>query len=120
MNEEILTLALCITGAGEEERAYLSQLCAAEREKLETQLKKQQQPSQQNAFVCAAAWLAAADYFSGKGAAEAASWTAGEVSVHNAPVSAYAAAAENLRFSAKQLLEGQLQDEGFAFVGVKG
>ena len=118
MNEEIIDLALCVTGAGEEERAYLTRLCGAEGAKLRAQLKTEGDPLQQDAFVCAVAWLAAADYFSGKGAA--ASWSAGEVSVRNAPGSAYAAAAESLRDSARKLLAEQTRDQGFAFLGVRG
>lgn len=120
MGEEILALAKLVTGAGETEWEYLEKLCRAELDALGRRLRGTLEKTKENAFVCAAAWLAAADYFSAKGAAGAASWSAGDVSVKEKGGSDYAAAAALLRRAAHQLLADCLEDDDFAFQGVRG
>ena len=117
MAEEILTIAGVVTGAAEEEQEYLLALCRAEQTR---RLKEPLAEQDADAFVCAAAWLAAADYYSGKGAGGAVSWKAGEVSVQEQDAAAYRAAAESLRTAARQLAAPLVEDGGFAFWGVKG
>ncbi len=120
MKEEILAVANCVTGAGEHETAYLEKLCAMEEARLQSRLKEPLTQENRDAFICAVAWMAAADYFGGKGTDGAASWSAGDVTVHEQPASAYSAASDNLRKAARVLLEGHLEDQQFAFLGVDG
>lgn len=120
MDEEIFAVANCICNVSEAEQDYLSALCRAERAQLETRLQADVNENTHAIFICAAAWLAAADYFSGKGASGAASWKAGDVTVEERSATACGAAAENLRHAAEILLRGLTCDEGFAFLGVRG
>lgn len=121
MNEEILTLAKCVTGAPKEDWAYLETLCRAEGDALRARLIAPLE-GREGAFACAAAWLAAADYFCSRAKAltGAASWSAGDVSVKEADGAERSAAAEALRSAARQLMEGCLRDDSFAFRGVRG
>ena len=120
MAEEILTIAGVVTGAAEEEQEYLLALCRAEQTALTRRLKEPLAEQDADAFVCPAACLVAADYYSGKGAGGAVSWKAGEVSVQEQDAAAYRAAAESLRTAARQLAAPLVEDGGFAFWGVKG
>lgn len=119
MEEKILEMARLITGAGEEEKEYLAALCRAEQEKLRDRL-REESLEQSDAFLCAAAWMAAADYCSGKGAGGAASWRAGDVSVQETDAQKRVAAADALRAAGARLLEGLVKDDAFAFWGVRG
>lgn len=119
MEEEILAIARAIVGAAEEEETYLAALCRAEQTRLAQRLQTPLCEENRGAFICAVAWMAAADYYSGKGAGGA-SWKAGDVSVENPSAEAYAAAAENLRRAARSLGAGLLEDDGFLFLGVWG
>ena len=119
MEEEIFEVAKTVTGAVEAEWNYLSSLCAAEAAQLKEHMKKPLDETDKNAFICAAGWLAAADYYCGKGGG-AVSWSAGDVRVQERDAAAWRSAAENLRSAAEHLLEGKLKDGGFAFLGVRG
>ena len=119
LQEEIMTLAKCVTGAPKEEWTYLETLCSAETEGLRRRLSGPVD-GYEGAFACAAAWLAAADYICAKALNGASSWSAGDVSVKEADASERSAAAEALRSAARQLLEGCLRDDSFAFRGVRG
>ena len=68
MEEEILTMAKVIAKPEAGEEAYLRTLCAAEEAQLRRKLKGPLEDQGHSAFVCAAAALAAADYYAGKGA----------------------------------------------------
>lgn len=120
MEEEIFAAANCICNASGQEEEYLRALCRAEAAQLERRWKEEPTEETRGVFVCAAAWLAAADYFSGRGASGAASWQAGDVRIQEPAATACGAAAENLRRAAESLLRGMLSDEGFAFLGVRG
>ncbi len=120
MKEEILAVASCVTGAEEHEAAYLTKLCAMEEARLQSRLKEPLTEQNRDAFICAAAWMAAADYFAGKGTDGTESWSAGDVTVHEKPSSAYSTTSESLRKAAQVLLEGHLEDRHFAFLGVDG
>ena len=120
MEEEILTMAKVIAKPGAEEESYLQTLCAAEEAQLRRKLKAPLEDQGRSAFVCAAAALAAADYYAGKGAGGAASWRAGDVSVQEQDGGKYGAVAKNLRLAAAARMEGLLMDDGFAFLGVRG
>ena len=121
MKEEILAMVKQLTGAHEEEWPYLETLCAAEEDRLRHRFKREIDEALRGSFLCAAAWMAAADYFCARCALGGAqSWSAGDVSVKEKDASAMAAAAENLRAAAERLLQGALTDERFAFQGVRG
>ena len=120
MEQEILTVAKCVTNATAEEETYLSTLCSMEAARLKARLKEPLTEENRSAFVCAAAWMAAADFFGAKGASGAASWSAGEVSVHEREASAYGTTSENLRKAATALMAEHLRDLNFVFLGVKG
>ena len=120
MKEQILAIARQLTGAAESEWSYLETLCDAETARLEKQLRRTPEDAEQSMFQCAAAWLAAADYFSGKGGSGAARWSAGDVTVQERDTASYAACAQSLRAAAAQLLQGLDADGGFAFLGVRG
>ena len=120
MEQEILAMAKCIVKPAEEEESYLQTLCEAERARLDEALKEPLDDKRRSVFICAVAALAAADYYAGKGAGGAASWSAGDVSVHEQDGAGYGAVAKNLRLTASELLRGLLTDDGFAFLGVRG
>ena len=120
MEEEILTMAKSITKPAKEEESYLQTLCDAEGARLKGRLKEPLDETRRSAFICAAAALAAADFYAGKGAGGAASWSAGDVSVREQGGTDYGAVAKNLRLAAAELMNGCLTDEGFAFLGVRG
>ena len=120
MEEEILAMAKSITKPAEEEESYLQTLCDAEQARLSEKLKEPLSDRRRSAFICAAAALAAADYYAGKGAGGAASWSAGDVTVHEQGGAGYGAVADNLRLVAAELMSGLLMDDGFAFLGVRG
>ena len=115
METEIQTLARSMTGADQEEQEYL----AAQWERISQMLPEETERGCSR-LICAAASLAAADYFNAKGAASTASWSAGDVSVHNRDGASCAAAARELRAAAERLLAPLCSDDGFAFLGVRG
>ena len=96
METEIQMLAQSMTGADQGEQDYLAALCAAQWERI-SQMLPEETESGRSRLICAAASLAAADYFNTKGAAGTASWSAGDVSVHNRDGASCAAAARELR-----------------------
>ena len=99
METEIQMLAQSMTGADQGEQDYLAALCAAQWERI-SQMLPEETESGRSRLICAAASLAAADYFNTKGAAGTASWSAGDVSVHNRDGASCAAAARELRAAA--------------------
>ena len=105
---------------GAEAEEDLATLCDVEARRLRRRLKEPLREEDHSAFVCAVAWMAAADYFSGKSAALPASWQAGDVSVQEAGGAERQTAVENLRAAAMRILEDLLEDEGFVFLGVRG
>ena len=119
METEIQMLAQSMTGADQGEQDYLAALCAAQWERI-SQMLPDETESGRSRLICAAASLAAADYFNTKGAAGTASWSAGDVSVHNRDGASCAAAARELRAAAERLLAPLCSDGGFAFLGVRG
>ena len=119
MEEEILAIARAIVGAAQEEETYLATLCRMEQTRLQQRLQTPLSEENRSAFICAAAWMAASDYYRGKGAG-AASWKAGDVSVENPGAETYAATAAQLRRAAQSLGAGLLEDDGFVFLGVRG
>ena len=115
--EEILALAKTLTGAPEGEEEALRLLCAAaEREVLD----RGGPECPREVCLCAAAWLAAAGWLTGRAASDGGgSWKVGEVSWSSGGRAALEAA-EGLRQQAWRLLAGAGRDPGFAFREVRG
>ena len=120
MEQEILAMAKSIVQPAQEDESYLQALCRAQQARLEKRLRKPLTEGDGSTFLCAAAALAAADYYAAKGAQGGASWRAGDVSVSERSGTDYGAVAENLRRAATELLRGLLTDDSFAFLGVRG
>ena len=122
MQERILSLAAEICRAGEEDQPLLELLCVAAenfwtarlRDNVDTQ-------TCQEAFLCAAAFTAAADFLSGSSAVmEAASFTAGEVTVKAKSAAEAKENTRQLRQAANRLMEPYVRPETFWFAGVRG
>lgn len=118
MQERILTLAVGMTGAGGEEQELLAALCAAAERAWAARLKAGvMAESCQEAFCCAAAFTAAADFAAGSGSGSVESFTAGEISVKTGKG---AERPEALRKSAERLMAPYVMEERFCFRGVRG
>ena len=118
MQERILTLAAGITGAGGEEQELLAALCAAAERAWVSRLKAGvTAESCQEAFCCAAAFTAAADFVAGSGSGTVESFAAGEISVKTGRG---AERPEALRKSAERLMAPYVTEEDFCFRGVRG
>ena len=122
MTEEILTLAMTLTGASEGERAVLEPLCAAaEREVLGRLRPDCDREEAREPCLCAAAWLAAAGLLTGRSAGSAGEgFTIGEVSLSRADPAQSRNTAECLRRQAWRLLRPYCRDGDFVFRGVPG
>ena len=117
MHEEVLTLALAVSGAGETETALLEALCAAAEGDWTARLQSGVTPEDCGAaFRCAAAYTAAADWTAGRGD-EVSSFTAGEVSVRGRSAAETAA---GLRQTASRLMAPYARSADFSFRGVRG
>ena len=120
MEERILALAAEITG-GDGEDPLLTALCAA----AETAWRGRLRPSVTaedcgEAFLCAAAFTAAADYLLSRAGGDAASFTVGAVSVKTREGGSGADLAEALRQAAERIMAPYGEPEGFSFRGVRG
>lgn len=113
MNETILTMARSLCGA-EEDDALLEALCSAAETAWNARLRAGVTAGDcGEAFLCAAAMTAAADYEAGRGDVE--SFTAGELSIKQR-----SGGGEALRQAAERLMEPYVSVRGFAFRGVRG
>lgn len=77
-------MAVILTGAAEDRQVLLTALCAAARQRWQARLREGVAAEDcGQAFVCAAAFSAAAEFLTGEGgnAAAASSFSAGEISV---------------------------------------
>lgn len=122
MTEEIAALAGALVHPAEEQRELLRILAASAQRELTGQLKEGHTPeSCGEPFLCAAAMLAAADFGlltdAGNGVM---SFSAGSVSVSTGGGERTEKLGALLRRQARRMLRGYVQDEGFAFQGVKG
>lgn len=120
MTDTILEYAKGAGPVGEEELPLLEALCAAAEVELTERLREGVSPEDCGpAFPVAAAWLALAGLCAGKSAAgDAASWTAGAVSVSGAVPAGERA--DMLREQAMRLMAPYVRDSGFCFRGVPG
>lgn len=121
MTEEILMLARAVSGAGDAESPLLEPLCQAAQRRWESRLRPGLTPEDcREAFVCAAAFTAAADLAAGRGGGAVSAFTAGEVSVKGRGAAESAALARGLRETAERLMAPYAGEESFCFRGVRG
>lgn len=117
MREKILELARGIAGESE----LLEALCGAEESRWRARLRQGVSPEDcGEAFVCAAAFTAAASLTAGRGGDGVASFTAGEVSVKGRSTAENAGAARAMRQAAEELMAPYTEAADFAFRGVRG
>lgn len=122
MTDAILMLAASLCHPAAEQEELLRLLCAAAESELTAKLKEGCTAEDcGEAFPCAAALLAAADFRASQAAGgEPVSFTAGSVSVSAGGAASAAQSAAMLRRQARRLLTGWIADDGFAFQGVRG
>ena len=99
MDQEILDMTVILTGAAEDRQMLLTALCTAARQRWQARLREGVTVEDcGQAFVCAAAFSAAADFLTGEGgSAAASSFAAGEISVSTSSASGRSACAQALR-----------------------
>ncbi len=115
MQEEILTLAKTLSGAGEDEETALALLCKAAEKEWKGRLREGIELEEcREAFLCAAALFAAASLTAGRGGLR---FTAGDVSVTEAEGGK---SAEVLRREAERLMDPYVAEMKFCFRGVRG
>lgn len=121
MREKILALAMGIAGAAEEDETLLEALCGAAEAAWMARLKEGVSAETcGEAFCCAAAFTAAADFAISQGSDRVSSFTAGEISVKSREGSDASAMAAALRQTAERLMAPYAEAENFAFKGVRG
>jgi hypothetical protein len=121
MTEQIINLAAGIANPSEGELPLLEMLCrAAEREWM-NELKGGVLPDDcGEAFLCAAAFTAVADFALSRNGENVASFTAGAISVRQKASAEETAQAEALRKTANRLMAPYGTAMDFAFKGVLG
>lgn len=121
MTERILELACGIANPSEEERLLLETLCHAAAEAWAERLKGHVSIEEcGEAFLCAAAFTAAADFAVGRNSNGVESFTAGEISVRRSGSTEGTAQAMALRKTAERLMAPYAKQETFVFKGVRG
>jgi len=119
--EEILTVAGAVSACTEEERTLLRRLCEAAEDEAQHRLRAGLTAEDcPGAFVCAAAWLAAAALETTRGGEELSSLRAGDLTIRTAAAKEHAARAETLRAQAEKLLRPYAAQGGFCFREVRG
>lgn len=119
MQEKILTLALAVSGVGEEQQPLLETLCIAAETYWKGRLRDSVTAEDcMESFCCAAAFTAAADLAAGQGG-DVSSFTAGAVTVKGCGSGERAARANALRETAERLMESYAAVDGFCFKGVR-
>jgi len=118
----MVVTAKAVTGAGDEDRPLLESLCQAELTIWSRRLRPNVTVEDcGETFYCAAAVSAAADYLTlQSGAAGAASFTAGEVSVRERDAGEVAKVAQSLRETAEYLMSPFIDPQQFQFRSVRG
>lgn len=122
VNDEIMAIAAEISKAEESEKTLLSMLCAAAGREVESRLRPGlSRQDCEGAFICASAWLAAADLAGTRGGGEEfSSLRAGDMTVVPRAEKERAESCERLRRRAWELMAPYIRDSGFHFCGVQG
>ena len=121
MTERIISLASGLVNPSETEVVMLEALChAAENKWMNSLQNGVTLESCGEAFLCATAFSAAADFVVSRNSEGIESFTAGEISVKRDGSSAGASQAEALRKAAARLMAPYAVMESFAFKGVQG
>lgn len=121
MTERILELASGITNPSEEEHMLLESLCHAAETAWMARLKSGVSAEDcGEAFLCAAAFTAAADFAVGRNSEGVESFAAGEISIRHSGSADGKAQADALRKTAERLMAPYADAESFAFKGVRG
>ena len=121
MTERILELACGITNPSEGEQALLEHLCHAAEMAWTARLKQGVSAEDcAEAFLCAAAFTAAADFALGRNSEGVESFTAGEISIRHSGSAEGNAKADALRKTAERLMAPYTETATFAFKGVRG
>lgn len=116
MTARIMELARTLGQVSSDEEELLTTLCGAAQRELTGQLREGVAPQDcPEAFALAGAWLALAGLEVSRGAGQAQSFTAGDVSVHSGSA---ADKAKLLRQQAQQVISGWTKDKTFLFYGV--
>ena len=118
MLEEITAIASELSHATASEENVLDKLCTAACGEIEGKLREGiSKEDCEGAFICAAAWLAAAALSSARVTGEeVSSLRAGDLSVTKRSAAEY----ERLRRQAWELMAPYVKDSGFCFRGVRG
>ena len=121
MQEKILRLAAEIIGEESPRQELLEALCtiaeAAWRERLRDGVAAE---DCSEAFCCAAALTAAADYIAARTGSGVTSFSAGEISIQEKSGGEDGQLAQSLRQTAQTLMRPYAVPEGFCFKGVRG
>lgn len=122
MLEEITAIASELSHATESEENVLDRLCTAACGEIEGKLCEGiSKEDCEGAFICAAAWLAAAALASARSSGEdVSSLRAGDLSVTRRSGAECAQQYERLRKQAWELMAPYVKDSGFCFRGVRG
>ena len=121
MQERILALAIGVAGADESEQELLKALCVAAEAAWVARLREGITAENcGEAFCCAVAFTAAADFSVGRSCNGVASFTAGEISIKGKTGAEGAAQAAALRQTAERLMAPYTVPEGVCFKGVRG
>jgi len=121
VREQILTLALGMTSASGEDQVLLETLCSAAEAAWRARLKSGVLAETcREAFCCAAAFTAAADFLAGKNGERVDSFTAGEISIKGKSGADADSSADALRRTAERLMTPYAEVGSFAFKGVRG
>ena len=122
MLEEINAIALELSHAAAEESGMLEKLCEAACGEIEGKLREGiSKEDCEGAFICAAAWLAAAALSSARtNGEEISSLRAGDLNVTTRGEKERSEQYERLRRQAWELMAPYVKDSGFCFRGVRG
>ncbi len=116
MTQRIAELARTLGQVSEQEEELLATLCNAVCQELDASLRDEVSPDDcPDVFALAGAWLALAGLEVSRGAGQAESFTAGDVTVRSGNTENKA---RLLRMQAKHLLSGWTKDNAFVFFGV--
>ena len=118
MTQRIMELARTMGQVSEQEEELLTVLCETAQKELAGALREGVSPRDcPEHFALAGAWLALAGLEVSRGAGQAQSFSAGDVTIHSGNAGDKA---RLLRNQAKRLMSGWTKDERFLFYGVNG